>query len=262
MHPRTLFPEDGPIVRVRVMPDDDDGLTAPRPRGSRRPHTDGKVARVRRLVEQTDMTYGAISKKTGVGRATICRWTQDFGWQRHGWAPRATDRMPTARASHRLKARTLARRLAALAERHIRELEASASVDQDKLAEALELLKMAKVAARPRKRKAVAQGNSGTISPPVTPARGTPSRPRDGDPGAGVQALSTPAPAAGVDPRRTAMAELLAAGIDPWRVPDELMEDFIASRSPPPPRGSRGSRRGQYSKRNREHARMLRRIGE
>src|SRR3954463_12389335 len=43
------------------------------------------------------------------------------------------------RASARLKRRTLAARLDALAERHIRELEASACVDPDKPGEALEL---------------------------------------------------------------------------------------------------------------------------
>ena len=64
----------------------------PRPRGSRRPHTDGKVAGVRRLIEQTTLTYGEIAARTGVGRASICRWTQDGAWKRPLFAPRATDR--------------------------------------------------------------------------------------------------------------------------------------------------------------------------
>ena len=51
------------------------------PRGSRRPHTDGKVAAVRRLVETTLFTYGEISARTGVGRASICRWTRDGAWE-------------------------------------------------------------------------------------------------------------------------------------------------------------------------------------
>jgi hypothetical protein len=113
MHPRSLFPEDTPLARVRVTPDEPDAIVARRPRGSRRPHADLTVAKVRHLIETTELTYGEIAKRTGVGRASICRWTQDFGWQRTGWAPRATDRMPTARASHRLKARTLFRRTSA-----------------------------------------------------------------------------------------------------------------------------------------------------
>jgi len=52
--------------------------------------------------------------------------------------------VPRLRASAQLKRRTLAARLDALAERHIRELEEAACVDPDKLAQALELLKMAK----------------------------------------------------------------------------------------------------------------------
>ena len=105
------------------------------PRGSRRPHTDGKVAAVRRLVETTLFAYGEISARTGVGRASICRWTRDGGWRRSPFAPRATDTVPSARASAHLKARTLAARLSALAERYVRELEQTPGVDLDKLGE-------------------------------------------------------------------------------------------------------------------------------
>ena len=99
------------------------------PRGSRRPHTDGKVAAVRRLVETTLFAYGEISARTGVGRASICRWTRDGAWARPLFAPRATDTVPRWRASAKLRRRTLASRLSALAERYVRELEASPGVD-------------------------------------------------------------------------------------------------------------------------------------
>jgi hypothetical protein len=141
-----------PVVRLRVLPDDPNAVTGPRPRGSRRPHNDSKVAAVRRLIEQTTLTYGEIATRTGVGRASICRWTRNGQWRRHTFAPRATDTVPRARASAQLKRRMLAARLDALAERHIRELEESMCIDPDKLGEALELLKMAKLAARPRRR--------------------------------------------------------------------------------------------------------------
>jgi hypothetical protein len=139
------------IARIGVRPDDPGAVAGPRPRGSRRPHADATVAQVRRLIEQTALTYRDIAKRTGVGCASICRWTRDGGWQRPVFAPRATDTVPSARASAQLKRRTLAARLDALAERYIRELEESACVDPDRLAQALELLKMARLAARPRR---------------------------------------------------------------------------------------------------------------
>ena len=79
------------------------------------------------------------------------RWTRDGGWQRPLFAPRATDTVPSARASARLKLRTLAARLSAVAERYVRELEDTPAVDLDKLAQALELLKMARLTARTRR---------------------------------------------------------------------------------------------------------------
>jgi hypothetical protein len=198
-----------------VRPDDPAAVVGRRPRGSRRPHTDAKLAEVRRLIEQTALTYGEIAAKTGVGRASICRWTRDGQWQRPVFAPRATDTVPRARASAHLKARTLAARLSALAERAIRELEESAGVDLEKLAEALELLKMAKLAARPRKPRG------------ATAADG--SRIFDASP-------------------RVVLQGLRAGGVRVERAPEDALEDFIASRAPPPAR---------LSKRDREHARML-----
>jgi len=64
--------------------------------------------------------------------------------------------VPSARAGARLKARTPSARLQALAERHIRELEDAGPVDPVRLAEALELVKMARLAARPKRRRVVA----------------------------------------------------------------------------------------------------------
>src|SRR5262245_32475753 len=133
-------------------PTQDDPFHAQRPRGSRRPHTDSKVMHVRRLVETTLYTYAEISKRTGVARASICRWTQAGKCARPLFAPRATDTVPRWRASAKLKRRTLAARLHAQAERAIRELEAAPRVDLAKLREALEVLKLTMLAERPRKR--------------------------------------------------------------------------------------------------------------
>jgi hypothetical protein len=207
-----------PDARLRILPDDPAAIPAgPRPRGSRRPHPDSTVAAVRRLIEQTTLTYGEIARRTGVGRASICRWTRDGGWQRPLFAPRATDTVPSARASARLKRRTLAARLQALAERYIRELEETPGVDLDKLAEALELMKMAKLAARVRRpRRAAKPGGE----EPQTHA-GAPDHEHYA---------------------RRAMRALRAAGVDTSRVSDAPLEDFVESHAPPPARRRRGRR--------------------
>jgi hypothetical protein len=64
------------LIRLRVTPDEPvegpPAIIEQRPRGSRRPHTDMTVAKVRHLIELTGLTYSEIAKKTGVGRASIC----------------------------------------------------------------------------------------------------------------------------------------------------------------------------------------------
>jgi hypothetical protein len=152
-------PRFGPaILRLQVEPDKPGDFVANRARGSRRPHRDASVREVRRLVENTTLTYGEIAARTGVGRASICRWTRDQGWKRPLFAPRATDTVPSVRASARLKARMLAARLLALAERHVRELEEAEQLETDKLVAALDVLKMARLAAMGRRRRRRAFG--------------------------------------------------------------------------------------------------------
>ena len=123
---RSLYDTD-PIIRLRVTPDEPEhgppAIHAVRAHGSRLPHNDAKVARVRHLIENTVLTYSEIVAKTGVARASISRWARDGAWQRPLFAPRATDRVPTARAGRRLRMRMLATRLEAVAERHVRDLE-------------------------------------------------------------------------------------------------------------------------------------------
>jgi hypothetical protein len=204
--------------RIRVIPDDPQGFPERAPR-TRRPHGDGKVAAVRRLIEQTTLTYSEIEKRTGVGRASICRWTRDGQWQRPPFAPRATDTVPRARASAKLKRRTLAARLDALAGRYVAELESDPGVDLDRLAAALELAKMAKLAARPRKR----------IRGRMMPATEEPAR---------------------------VLARLRAEGVNFDRAPEAAVKDFVDShREPEDDRALRP--RGHRSRRVREHARMF-----
>jgi hypothetical protein len=209
---RRLVPFHPPILRLSARPyeDEPNAVVAPRLPGSGRPHPDATFAAVRHLIETSTLSYGQIRARTGVSHATICRWARDGGWKRPPFAPRATDLMPTARASAKLRRRTLAARLDALAQRHVRELEESACVDPVKLGEALALLSMARLAARRRPRR-----RPGEIAPEEA------SRP---------------------------IGQLCVGGVDLSRAPRAAVEDFLANREPPPkpvgPRG-RGSRRAR-----------------
>jgi len=208
------------ILRLGVRPDPDEpaAVAVLRRHGPRQPHTDATYAKVRRLIEQSVLNYRQIAARTGVSTGSISNWTRDGGWKRPPFAPRAGDTVPTARASAKLRRRTLAQRLDALAERHVRELEESASVDPVKLGEALELLKMAKLAARRRPKR-----RPGEIAPEEA------SRP---------------------------IGQLCVGGVDLSRAPRAAGEDFLANREPP--REEAGPRRrGRGSRRERERAWMM-----
>ena len=218
-------PYFSPIGRIGIRPEEPRAIVGPRKRGSRRPHTDATVATVRSLIESSVLTYAEIEAKTGVGRASICRWTRDGGWKRPVFAPRATDTVPHARAGARLKARTLHARLVALAERHIRELEESPDVDGDKLAEALELLKLVKLAARPKRRKSAVERSAEATTETWS-----------------------------AEPRAL-LRGMRSAGVETYRAPEAALEDFIESRKPPPAKRKR--RRGSVYRSNEYHAWLL-----
>jgi transcriptional regulator with XRE-family HTH domain len=195
----------------------------PQQYGKGRPYSDGAVNQVRALIEGTTLTYHQIAKRTGASPASISRWMQAGEWKRPLFAPRSMLTVPTPRATAYNKHRTLSRRLAALAERYVRELEETPGVDLDKLGQALALSQMAKLAAMRR-----------------TPRRadaamwGEPMRP---------------------------IAELCTAGVDLHRAPREAVDDFLENRALPPekdrPPRSRGMTTPKYLKRARQHARML-----
>jgi hypothetical protein len=189
-------------------------------RGSKRPHGDAKCAQVHRLIETTVLTYGEIAKQTGVGRASICRWTRDGGWKRPLFAPRATDTVPSARASQKLKLRKLAERLHALAERAVRELEAQPDVDIDRLMQALQVVKMARLEAMGRRR---------------------PRRQIDMPARTGREMMARD------DAIRTALKEMRRGGVDVTRIPDDAIALLEAAHTPPerdhPALRPRGARR-------------------
>jgi hypothetical protein len=213
-----LVPLFRPIGRLRVLPDDPAAVVG-RPRGSRRPHADATVANVRRLIEQTTLTYGEIAARTNVGRASICRWTRDGAWVRPVFAPRATDTIPRPRAGQKLKLRLLAERLRALAERYVRELEETPGVDLDKLMQALQVLKMARLEAMGRRRRRRFPGETRT---------GASMLARD-------QAI------------RNALKEMRRGGVDIDRAPQAALDLLTDAHTPPeedhPALHARGRRR-------------------
>ena len=123
-----------------------------RTKGSKQLHTNATVATVRRLIEQTPMTYKQIAAKTGVSAGTVGVWTRENKWPRHPFAPIATDTVPTVRAGRRLKLRMLGHRLHELAERCVTELWNSPAVDLDRLVEAMQVLRMARLTVKGRGR--------------------------------------------------------------------------------------------------------------
>lgn len=176
----------------------------PRLRGCRRPHDDAAVEAVRELIEHSVLTYGAISARTGVGRASICRWARDQAWVRPAGAPRATDTVPRRRAGRKLKLRMLAERLLAVAERHIRALETSEHITLNQLMEALQALKMARLEAMGRRRR----------------------RRLDGETLTGAQWMARDAA------MRTALAEMTRGGVDLAWAPDLSVDLVCAAHAP------------------------------
>jgi uncharacterized protein YerC len=128
-------------------------ITRERPPGSRRPHTDMTVAKVRDLIEHTSLTYQQITARTGVCAGTISCWTRHRKWLRPPEAARPWDKIPAHRASRRVKLRKLAGRLQSLAERYVRELEETPGTDVDRLMQALQVLRMARREASGNRRR-------------------------------------------------------------------------------------------------------------
>jgi hypothetical protein len=218
------------LVRLRVTPDEPvegpPAITEQRRHNSRWPHTDMTVAKVRHLVEHTDLPFREIKAKTGVDNGTISRWARDGGWVRPPYAPRAPDSVPTYRAGRRLKLRKLAGRLQAIAERYVRELEETRGVDLDKLIEALQVLRMARLEV---------MGNRGRRRPWLGPAVS----------GAWKAELDKSI--------YTALKQMRRGGVDLDRAPKEAMDLLIDANTPVEdvgkirlPRGGRRRSRTPY----------------
>jgi hypothetical protein len=228
--PRKVRP---PIVRLLCVRPDERAeepppITRERPPGSRRPHTDMTVAKVRDLIEHTALTYAQIQAETGVDSSTISNWTRDGKWVRPLEAPRSSDRMPTYRASRRLKLRKLASRLQWIAEHYVHKLEETPDVDLDLLMQALQVLRMARIEAMGNRRRLALFG------PPRT---GREYYDRE-------QAI------------RATLKGMRRGGVDIDRAPNEALDLVLAARAPEEDHPALRERKTR-SRRNREHARLL-----
>jgi len=195
------------VARVRV--DADPGpppVPGGRPRGCKKLHTNATVAAARRLIEETTLTYKQIAARTGATHSTIGRWAREGGWQRHPFAPRASDSLRGARAGRRLKLRVLREKLQALAERCVAELWNSPTVDLDRLLKAMQVVKMARLEA---------MGNRRPRRHPDAPAR-TGQQWADRD-----TAISK------------ALKDMRRGGVNIDRIPDEAMALLEEAHTPP-----------------------------
>jgi hypothetical protein len=191
-----------------------------RPRGCKRLHTNVTVAAVRDLIENSVLTYKQIAAKTGVSAGTVGVWARGAGWPRHPCAPVASDKVPTKRAGRRLRLRMLGTQLHQLAERCVRDMWDSPAVDLDRLIEAMQALKMARLEA----------------------AKGR--RPRRIDDGLTLGRLSQlPAD----ESKRIALAEMRAVGVAIDRVPDEAMALLDDAHAPPEGGPRRGPRKRHWA---------------
>jgi hypothetical protein len=197
------------VVRLRVTDDADPGLPpipAGRPKGSRQPHTNATIAAVRRMIELTVLSHAQIAAKTGVSKASVTKWACNGGWQRHPFAPVASDTVPGFRAGRKQKLRQLGNKLHLLAERCVTELWNSPAVDLDRLIQAMQVVKMARLEA---------MGNRRPRRHPDAPARtGQDWIDRD-------TAI------------RTALKEMRRGGVMIDRIPDEAMALLEDAHTPP-----------------------------
>jgi hypothetical protein len=186
------------------------------------------VKEVRRLIETTTMTHKEISKRTGVAGANICRWANEGNWMRPLEAPRAADTVPRWRARRSLRRRTLAARIDRQAEVRVAELEASPGIDLASLREAIELIKLGDLADRPHTGPHRIAELTSELDEPQARAR--------------------------------VIADLRRRGVDIARAPSQALADFVecCAAAYNPVRDPMLRPRGRYSKRNKQHAKLLR----
>ncbi|GJD84103.1 hypothetical protein [Methylobacterium haplocladii] len=111
-----------------------------------RPHAPAALAKVRRLIETSALSYRAIAKITGVPRATISRHVLEGGWIR----PTGADASPlSAEGERRARRGFLAERVLRAAEHLVERVELDPSATPAAFARAVRVLALAQRLDRP-----------------------------------------------------------------------------------------------------------------
>jgi transcriptional regulator with XRE-family HTH domain len=199
-----------PIGRLRVTPDEP-AETLPAGadphRSLYRPYSDATVRQVRHLIETTTLSQKAIARKTGVKPSTVSSWQRNYRWTRPVFAPRNPTIAALCRAGPALKLTLLTGRLVEIAERMTRELEDNPDTDIDKLMQALQAVRMARVTLQGNRRRKWLIGRART----------------------GFEVMEEDAAI------RAALKEMQRGGVDLDRAPKEAMDLVIAANTPAEP---------------------------
>lgn len=167
-----LFPHvPSPVIRLSLTrgepaapaPLQGPPATAHRLRAGRgRPYPDSTVQQVRDLLQTTTLSQNAIARRTGVKQATISVWLRHNRWARPLGAPRNPAIASLWRVGPALKLSLLTGRLLAIAERMTRELEDNPDTDIDRLMQALQAVRMARVTLQGNRRRKLLVGRART----------------------------------------------------------------------------------------------------
>jgi transcriptional regulator with XRE-family HTH domain len=166
-----VLPRSPPALnRLRVTPDEPANPPAAGPpavakrgrRGRGRPYPDETVRRVRHLLETTTLSQMEIARRTGVKQATISVWQRHNRWFRPLGAPLNPAIASLWRIGPAMKLSLLTGRLVAIAERMTRELEENPDTDIDKLMQALQAVRMARVTLQGNRRRKLLIGRART----------------------------------------------------------------------------------------------------
>ena len=159
-----------PIVRFSLTRDEAGNPPAPATppvvkrssRGRGRPIPDDTVQRVRHLLENTTLPQMKIARMTGVKQATISVWMRHNRWFRPLGAPLNPTVKSLWRFGPAMKLSLLTGRLLAVAERMTRELEENPDTDIDKLMQAVQAVRMARVTLQGNRRRKLLIGRART----------------------------------------------------------------------------------------------------
>jgi transcriptional regulator with XRE-family HTH domain len=172
--------------------------------GSGRLYPDDTVWRVRHLLENTTLTQREIVRRTGVPQATISLWLRQRGWMRPLDAPLNPVIASLWRIGPAMKLTLLTGRLVAVAERMVRELEENPDTDIDKLMQAVQAVRMARVTLQGNRRRKLLIGRART----------------------GFEVMKED------DAIRAALKEMRGGGVDLDRAPKEAMDLLIKANTP------------------------------